>query len=59
MVLWLTSEAAKVFNVEIVSELGRRAKKDLQRLGVKNVQVDIGDGLNLGICYPPTSKKFG
>ncbi len=40
----LAKMGAKVFSIEIVSELGQRAKKDLQRLGVKNVEVRIGDG---------------
>jgi protein-L-isoaspartate(D-aspartate) O-methyltransferase len=38
-------EVAKVvFTIEIVPELGRRAKKLLARLGYRNVHVRIGDG---------------
>jgi protein-L-isoaspartate(D-aspartate) O-methyltransferase len=36
--------AAKVYTIEIVEPLGKRAAQTLQRLGYKNVQVKIGDG---------------
>jgi protein-L-isoaspartate(D-aspartate) O-methyltransferase len=34
----------KVYTVEIIPELGRQARKRLERLGYDNVQVRIGDG---------------
>lgn len=34
----------EVFTIEIVEPLGRRAEKDLKRLGYNNVQVSVGDG---------------
>lgn len=37
--------ASKVFTIEIVPELGRRARGLLERLGYRNVKVRIGDGL--------------
>ena len=33
-----------VYTVEIVENLGRRAKKDLEKMGYENVHVRIGDG---------------
>jgi protein-L-isoaspartate(D-aspartate) O-methyltransferase len=33
-----------VYSIEIVTELGERAKKTLQRLGYKNVSTRVGDG---------------
>jgi protein-L-isoaspartate(D-aspartate) O-methyltransferase len=33
-----------VYTIEIVEVLGRRAEKDLQRLGYENISVRIGDG---------------
>lgn len=35
---------AEVFTIEIVEPLGKKASKDLQELGYKNVHVRIGDG---------------
>ncbi len=40
----LAELAAKVYTIEIVEPLGKRADETLQRLGYKNVQVKIGDG---------------
>ena len=40
----LAELAAKVYTIEIVEPLGKRAAQTLQRLGYKNVQVKIGDG---------------
>jgi protein-L-isoaspartate(D-aspartate) O-methyltransferase len=40
----LAELAAKVYTIEIVEPLGKRAEETLQRLGYKNVQVKIGDG---------------
>jgi protein-L-isoaspartate(D-aspartate) O-methyltransferase len=36
--------AAEVYTIEIVEELGLRARADLERLGYRNVHVRIGDG---------------
>jgi len=35
-----------VYTVEIVSQLGERAKKDLSAMGYTNVSVKVGDGYN-------------
>ena len=40
----LSRVAAQVYSVEIVAELGTRARETLARLGYENVQVRIGDG---------------
>ena len=40
----LAEMGAKVYSIEIVSELAARAAKDLQSVGYKNVQVRTGDG---------------
>jgi len=40
----LSRVAAQVYSVEIVAELGARARETLVRLGYDNVQVRIGDG---------------
>jgi protein-L-isoaspartate(D-aspartate) O-methyltransferase len=40
----LSRVAAQVYSVEIVAELGARARQTLSRLGYENVQVRIGDG---------------
>ena len=40
----LAELAAKVYTIEIVEPLGKRAEETLRRLGYKNVQVKIGDG---------------
>jgi protein-L-isoaspartate(D-aspartate) O-methyltransferase len=40
----LSSLVAKVYTVEIVPALGRRAEQTLKRLGYDNVEVKIGDG---------------
>ena len=34
----------QVYTIEIVESLGERAKSDLERLGVDNVEVKVGDG---------------
>jgi protein-L-isoaspartate(D-aspartate) O-methyltransferase len=36
--------AKEVYSIEIVPELGERAKRDLARLGLSNVHVRVGDG---------------
>ena len=40
----LAEMGARVYSIEIVSELAARAAKDLQSVGYKNVQVRAGDG---------------
>ena len=40
----LAKLARQVFSIEIVENLGKRAKTDLARLGFDNVSVHIGDG---------------
>jgi|GEM_PF-144494 len=40
----LSRVAAQVYSVEIVADLGARARDTLARLGYENVQVRIGDG---------------
>ena len=40
----LAELAAKVFTIEIVEPLGRRAAETLARLGYRNVETKIGDG---------------
>ena len=40
----LAELAAKVYTIEIVEPLGKRAEETLRRLGYKNVKVKIGDG---------------
>ncbi len=34
----------EVYTIEIISELGERAKKDLDAMGYKNIHVKVGDG---------------
>lgn len=34
----------EVYTIEIVEELGRRARRDLRKLGYENIHVKIGDG---------------
>ncbi|MDM8560568.1 protein-L-isoaspartate(D-aspartate) O-methyltransferase [Candidatus Parabeggiatoa sp. HSG14] len=34
----------KIYSIEIIEELGNKAKKRLARLGYKNVEVKVGDG---------------
>lgn len=40
----LATVGARVFTIEIIEDLARRAERDLQRLGVQNVSVRHGDG---------------
>ena len=40
----LSGLVAKVYTMEIVEPLGRRAEATLQRLNFKNVKVKVGDG---------------
>src|ERR687892_526306 len=40
----LSPLAARVYTIEIVPELGRRAAKLLDRLGYDNVETKVGDG---------------
>ncbi|MBI1733365.1 MAG: protein-L-isoaspartate(D-aspartate) O-methyltransferase [Gammaproteobacteria bacterium] len=40
----LATLVKRVYSIEIIPELGRRAETDLHRLGYANVQVRIGDG---------------
>jgi protein-L-isoaspartate(D-aspartate) O-methyltransferase len=49
----LAELAAKVYTIEIVEPLGKRAAQTLQRLGYKNVQVKIGDGYRGWPEYAP------
>ena len=49
----LAELAAKVYTIEIVEPLGKRAAQTLQRLGYKNVQVKIGDGYQGWPEYAP------
>jgi protein-L-isoaspartate(D-aspartate) O-methyltransferase len=49
----LAELAAKIYTIEIVEPLGKRAAQTLQRLGYKNVQVKIGDGYQGWPEYAP------
>ena len=40
----LAEIVSEVYTIEIVEELGERAKKDLEELGYKNIHVRTGDG---------------
>ena len=40
----LAGLVAQVYTIEIVAPLGERARKDLERLGYRNVHVRVGDG---------------
>ena len=40
----LSPLVAEVYSIEIVENLGRRARRTLKRLGYKNVHVRVGDG---------------
>lgn len=42
----LAQLVAKVYTIEIVEPLGRRAMQRLEQLGYRNVTVRIGDGYN-------------
>src|SRR5216684_3164678 len=42
----LAELAAKVYTIEIVEPLGKRAMRLLRELGYRNVEVRIGDGYN-------------
>ncbi len=42
----LAELVARVYTIEIVEPLGRRAKQLLEELGYRNVEVRIGDGYN-------------
>jgi protein-L-isoaspartate(D-aspartate) O-methyltransferase len=42
----LAELVAKVYTIEIVEPLGRRAMRVLEQLGYRNVEVRIGDGYN-------------
>jgi protein-L-isoaspartate(D-aspartate) O-methyltransferase len=42
----LAELASHVYTIEIIEELGLRAKNTLQRLGYSNIDVRIGDGYN-------------
>src|SRR5712691_13219080 len=42
----LAELVAKVYTIEIVEPLGRRARQILEELGYRNVEVRIGDGYN-------------
>ena len=42
----LAELVAKVYTIEIVEPLGRRARQLLEQLGYRNVEVRIGDGYN-------------
>ncbi len=35
-----------VYTIEIVEELGKRAKRDLKKIGYNNIHIKIGDGYN-------------
>jgi len=49
----LAELAAKVYTIEIVEPLGKKAAETLQQLGYKNVQVKIGDGYQGWPEYAP------
>jgi len=38
--------AGEVYTIEIIAALGEQARRDLDRLGYKNIEVRIGDGYN-------------
>ena len=40
----LSQLVRKVYTIEIIEALGKRARKDLGKLGYNNIQVQIGDG---------------
>ena len=40
----LAALVENVYSIEIVKDLGERARVDLQRIGIENVEVRIGDG---------------
>jgi len=42
-----------VYTIEIIEELGKRAEKDLQRLGYTNISVKIGDGYHGWPAHAP------
>lgn len=44
----LSKLVKKVYTVEIIAQLARNAKKILEKLGIKNVQVEVADG-SLGL----------
>jgi len=42
-----------VYTIEIIEELGKRAERDLQRLGYTNISVKIGDGYHGWPAHAP------
>jgi protein-L-isoaspartate(D-aspartate) O-methyltransferase len=42
----LAELVAKVYTIEIIEPLGRRARERLEQLGYRNIEVRIGDGYN-------------
>jgi protein-L-isoaspartate(D-aspartate) O-methyltransferase len=49
----LAEIVAQVYSVEIIPELGARAKSDLQKMGYKNIHIKIGDGFHGWAEYAP------
>jgi protein-L-isoaspartate(D-aspartate) O-methyltransferase len=45
--------AKQVYTIEIIPELGQKARKTLQKLGYNNIQVKIGDGYQGWPEYAP------
>jgi protein-L-isoaspartate(D-aspartate) O-methyltransferase len=52
----LSKLVAKVYSIEIVEALGRRAAQTLRRLGYKNVETKIGDGYQGWAEHAPFDK---
>jgi protein-L-isoaspartate(D-aspartate) O-methyltransferase len=49
----LAEIGCEVYTVEIVKELGERAKSDLQLMGYKNVHIKVGDGYKGWLEHAP------
>ncbi len=52
----LSGLVSKVYSIEIVESLGKRAANTLRRLGYKNVETKIGDGYQGWAEYAPFDK---
>jgi protein-L-isoaspartate(D-aspartate) O-methyltransferase len=52
----LSPLVAKVYSIEIVESLGKRAAQTLRRLGYKNVETKIGDGYQGWVEHAPFDK---
>jgi protein-L-isoaspartate(D-aspartate) O-methyltransferase len=52
----LSRLASKVYSIEIIEPLGKRATQTLRRLGYKNVETKIGDGYQGWVEHAPFDK---